>query len=59
MGLKYVGKVHVDSLQVDAEGKVSHIHVTALPPSDPVKPKSTIQWVPFENSVPVTVSKRK
>lgn len=55
VGLKYVGKVRVDSLQQDAEGRVSSILVTALSPSDPVKPKSTIQWVPFEDSVPVTV----
>ena len=59
VGLKYIGKVRVESLQVDAEGKVTNILVTALPPSDPVRPKSTIQWVPFENSVPVTVRPRR
>jgi hypothetical protein len=56
VGLKYLGKVRVDSMQQDEEGGVTNIFVTALPPSDPAKPKSTIQWVPFENSVPATVS---
>jgi hypothetical protein len=56
VGLKYIGKVRVDNIQQNAEGDITNINVTAIAPSDPTRPKSTIQWVPFENSIPATVS---
>lgn len=55
VGLKYAGKVRVDAVKQDADGKVTRVVVTAISPAEPTRPKSTIQWVPFENSIPSTV----
>ena len=55
VGLKYLGKVMVDSIKADCDNNVVEIAVTAIAPSDSRRPKSTIQWVPFENSIPATV----